>query len=382
MNTLVLERLKTPTIRATLFLELFYFAYFLKMLIGFSSILALLTNGAMLICGFLSLYFIIREKKQVFKEPLFIFIIGLLSLGVVSSSYTGNYEIGDYLLPIAYFGIGLILIHFQLDFKIIRFFFLFYVAFFFINMLVGIHPDHIFTGFSRNAIPVFMLIQIILVYISFFQSNKKLPLYPSVIAVIISFWCIGRSGIIISFLLLFSITFIRMKDLKKVYNKKNLLITSLIVIIGLVIITFTPLYDSVLGNAISRIQRLGFLDPHRGSIIKEYYSIASSSIWALLFGVPIYGSEVFAHYGNNLHNSYLRLHSLYGISGVVVMFYFIIRGFVGLIKGKNLLFLFLLALILVRMLTDIVAFHGPFDPILYFLLYFSISTKKHRISNG
>lgn len=360
-------------IKPTVALELFYLAYFLKMIVGATSNSSLFFSGIMVIIGVSSMLYILIIKKMNYKSKIVIAFIIYFIFGIITSLYTGNYRPQEFLIVIQYFGIGLILLKYTLNYKVVKMSFFLYSAFFAINIVIGKHPDELFIGFSRNSISVLMILHSILYYISMYQNKIKLSLYPAIVTVVFSFWAIGRSGILSSLLLLVIITvYIQMKNSSK--NFKIIYLTMFLYIVYLVLVTF--FYDEILSGAFQRTIRLGLFDPHRMMIITEYVNNIKNSLGSFFWGVSIYNNDIFSIYDYNLHNSYLRLHAFHGIFGTLIILTLILRSVVKYLKIKEYLYLGLLIVILLRMSTDIVAFHGPYDPLIYFFTFNALILKK------
>ncbi|MBS3972459.1 MAG: hypothetical protein KGZ84_05565 [Erysipelotrichia bacterium] len=355
---------------ASLFIQLFYFLYFIRMIIGTSSIYGITTYVLMSLIGIGSFAYVVTTQKFHSKTKIIVFFFAFYLFGLVSSVYTSNYRVQDYLIIVQYFGIALLLFRYGTKFSINKFFFMFYVLYFGANMLAGIHPDNVFIGFSRNNIPVTLLIQSVLLYVSMFENKKQIKIYPALTVLLFSIWTIGRSGIFTSLLMLILIIlYIQFESEKK--NLKIIYLSFLILIVYSVISVF--FYEELIEPALARLFRLGITDSHRRSIVVEYLNQCKISFYALFFGVNINQNLLFSVYGYNLHNSYLRLHAYHGLLGFIMIFIFSFRSISKFFIHKYFLFFILSVILLIRGVTDIVAFHGPFDPLLYYFIFKSFN---------
>lgn len=247
MDTSINNQKKMKNIKATLAIELFYFAYFLRMVVGPDSTQGLIFYGIMSSVGMISFFYILFMKRLQYKHKILGVIIVLFMFGVIASLYTGNYRPQDFIIILQYFGIALILLKYTLNYKIIRVSFLFYATYFAINLILGKHPDELFIGFSRNNIVVLLILHSTLLYISMYQNNIKIKLYPAIIPVLFSFWAIGRSGILVSFLLLLIIILYN-QFLSERKSYKTIFISIFLFLTYLVISTF--FYDEILRGAL------------------------------------------------------------------------------------------------------------------------------------
>lgn len=360
-----LSKLAIPSI----VIQLFYFFYFIRMIIGPTTIYGTFIYILMTTIGIISLLYIILTKKLIYKSKIVIFIISFFLFGIISSMYTGNYRLQDYLILLQYFGIAILLWKYKLNYFVMKIFFYFYAIFFAINMIMGVSPDVVFIGFSRNNISVILLVQVTLLYISEYENNLKTRLYPVIIVFLFSLWTTGRSGIFVSLLLLLLLLiYVQYKNRKK--SLKVMYLFIVLFILYLVLSAF--FYDDLIKPALNRLIGLGFSDSHRGSIIIEYFYNIKVSISSLIFGVPIKQNSLFAVYGYNLHNSYLRLHAYHGLFGFILVFFYILKTIYRFMLKKEFLYLSLFLVLLIRASTDILAFHGPFDTIIYYFVFLEI----------
>lgn len=370
------RKMKLYSMQATIIISLFYFFYFIKMIAQSSRILFLISTILMFIIGITSFMYVLISKRFKNKGRIIFIIFVLFLFGLISSFYNNNYRFQDYFLILQYIGIGLLLIRYKLNYKIISYFFFLYVFFFIYHMVTGTHPDNIFSV-SRNNISVFMILQVVLLYISMYQNNLPIKLYPSIILVILCIWAIGRSGILVSIILLLGILLYL-----QIYNKKNVFKNILLIILLLSLFyIFINYFYGFINGAVERTSRLGMKDTSRLAINEEYLRVALLSFENFFFGFYLYDNFIFSLFGYNLHNSYARLHSFFGIVGVLIFFVLIVKTFYKYIKIKNYLFLLLFTILLIRMTTDIAAFHGPFDPLIYFFTMSSFIVSKLKYNS-
>lgn len=354
----------------TLVIEIFYLLYFCKMIVGSETNLSNILDSFMVMLGVLSLIYISAFKKIKRKSLFLGFISIFIMSGMLSALYTSNYGFNDFLLMFQYLGVGLLLCKYKLNFKLTNFSFLMYASYFIIQILLGTHPDNLFNGFSRNAVSIFIIIQIILLYISTFQWKKNLTIFPTLINLVLSIWSIGRSGIITSVVLFLIILSLKHKErgLKTIFTY--------IGIFTVLTISFLYFYETIFESAIERTVVMGMTDSSRESINSAYITNASNSLGNLFFGVSINEVSVFSLFSYNLHNAYLKLHSFHGLLGFSLILFQVVNSGFQFLKNKNLLYLGLMVVILLRITTDIAAFHGPFDPLIIYFLYTGIIYKQ------
>lgn len=370
LNFVILDKNKS-NIKPTLLIILFYLFYFYKMIVEPNSFISNLLELFMGSVGCVSFIYILAFKNLHRKRSFFGFVFLFVMSGVLSAIYSGNYRLEDFVLMFEYIGIGLILCKYTLNFKLIKYSFFLYSAYFLLQILLGIHPDDVFIGFSRNAVSVFMIIQTILIYISMFQSKKNLMISPALINLILSVWSIGRSGIISSLTLFLIILFLK-------NNKISIkTIFSYFGIFALLLFLVSYFYETIFKSAIERTVIMGVTDDSRGFIIDSYLNSISDSFGNMIFGVPIDKVNAFGVYSNNLHNSYLKLYSFHGLIGIVLVLVQIVNAELQFFKNKNFLYIGLFFIILLRISTDIAAFHGPFDPLIIYFIYMGFNVRNN-----
>ena len=135
---------------------------------------------------------------------------------------------------------------------------------------------------------------------------------------------------------------------------------------------FYYFYEVFFEKALERTVSMGFTDVYREAIIETYIARVSYSLSDFMFGVKLEGELVFEYFAYNLHNSYLKLHSLHGIIGLIAVLISIIITQYKFFVSRNFLYCGMLMVILVRISTDIAAFQGPFDPLIYYFILMAL----------
>jgi hypothetical protein len=227
---------------------------------------------------------------------------------------------------------------------------------------------------SRNGITsVLIVCQIIFSFMTYLY-NKRFPIFSSLLVVIISFYGLGRGSIIVSILLLLYGIFLNIAN-----TRSNLIkISSVIVVIGLFF------YFSSNTETITLVENIedglnqtqfgqGYTDEARTSINNEY--ISNLDPWHFLFGSSYNNTSIEKYFGGNPHNSFIRLHSYYGIFGIIVLLNLLISI---LIAKRNATIKFvllgLLLLLLFRAYTEPILFPSSLD--LFFLMMVALFFRK------
>ncbi len=343
-------------------IPIFYLLIFLKNYVGEQNKgIQLVFTGLYIILGVtLTLFLAIKLLRN---SLIIVVMCTLIVLSLITSIFSNNYRIEDNILSFTYFGIALIPIFITLSYKFFKIFAYSIICFFIIQIIKGVDPNEIF-DVSRNYISVLLLIGLGYHFISCFQNDKNPSFFILIVSLAISIWATGRGGIITFSFLLVCYSFI-----VNVKTKYKLLIIILILIICLA--AYIYLYDLLFEFGLGRFENMG-LEGERSTMNSDYLHNCLSSIRYFLFGCPYVEIPSIVEVDLNPHNSLIRLHVYYGIVGFVVVVFLILTSILNFIYNKYLLYLFLLLSLILRSFTDSVAFHGSFDPLIYFLLFYSI----------
>lgn len=233
---------------------------------------------------------------------------------------------------------------------------------------------------SRNGITsVLIVCQITFSFVTYLYT-KKFPLLSLFLVVIISFYGSGRGSIIVSVLLLL------FGAILNVFNSKSfkLKIFALIVISGLTfflnsnsenIIMLENIEEGLNNTNFNQ----GYTDEARIGMMDEYLS--KLDFYNFFMGASYKDTSIENYFASNPHNSFIRLHSYYGIFGIIVLL-MVICSILIVNKNKSVKFtlLVLLALLLFRSYTEPILFPSALD--LFFLFMIALYFRKNYfISN-
>ena len=219
-----------------------------------------------------------------------------------------------------------------------------------------------------------MMVQCTIVYISEYQNGKNITILPALITVLISAWAGGRAGFLCSLLILFSVI-IFSKNKKEITIGKIMFIVSLsIVLLVLIKFVFSDFFIQIL----NRLTDQGIVDSVRSELIERYFY--RISLEDIILGRNLAFDPLYRFVSLNTHNSYLQLHAIYGLFGIIAIFFGLIKQISIYIKSKNFLLLFILITILIRIFSETHAFTNFMDPIIYWLI-FNYNCQKEDITN-
>lgn len=319
---------------------------------------------------------VIPNLKKINLIPYYIYILIIFSNSALSLLYTGNQNLQRLLYILQGVFIGIALLKNDLTIPIVRIFVYSFIIFYFYQIFVGVNRIAFFTRGSQNGLTIHLLLLIVLYYISQWQNNCKYDIIPSFLFVLIAAWAKGRSGFFTSVILLLIILTNNIKSVRKKYLR--------ILVIGLiclfVVILLNEFFSTEILNELfispisSRFSSEG-IDSPRSLIWKEYFSVMGSNFSDLLFGVPYREVPIIRQYNNNPHNSILYMHSQYGLMMMLINIILILNFSFRYFK-TNIFLLGLFGVLLLRSSTDIIAFPGIFDGIIYYFLFLPFSIAR------
>lgn len=240
--------------------------------------------------------------------------------------------------------------------------FIFFSFSFFVLFLGGVNgfdPDfgnHIFLESSRNYVSAVCIIYYICYVGLAIYHKTKVNILFSVLLVIVCIALFGRSGIALSIILFMHAVFYN-------YGIKYLFLISFLVL---------ALIGPIIYFAINYTNFSDGLETPRDLMRYEYLNNMSS--FDILFGRNFYQCcQTIVAFGPNPHNSFIALHSLFGLFGVVLSLFPI---FISLCTKKFQL-AFLILVIYVRYFYDVLGLFYILDFGLFVI--FMICLKKEKV---
>ena len=244
-----------------------------------------------------------------------------------------------------------------------------YFLFIIFKLASGYDPNFILDNKSQNMVSFYFMLFVILFYI---YDNRKgsllISLLPSIFMVVLSLLMYGRSGIIVSIVLLLGVFYFYLRS-SSIFKK------ILIYLIGLLIaVYFTLSFSGFIEEGLSRFNREGTSLTGRAELWSTYFSLIENNFTFFFIGVPLDADYLFVRYDRNFHNSFLSLHSYLGVFSMAFLLYVLFCLF----NQKNDLFLrFLLLVLLVRGFSDQLFFLNFNDYIIFLILsFFAFKSKK------
>jgi hypothetical protein len=206
-------------------------------------------------------------------------------------------------------------------------------------------------------------------YLISYKHNIKVSLIPSLLTLGLSIYCLGRSGIAASLLILFS-TFS--------YKYKGIKALVFLLILGLIFSYFIANYFSIGIKDAKRFSDLSNFTSDRGrsEIVSAY--IDNMKISNFLFGVDvdIDLQKEMRTYGH-LHSSLINFHSAIGVGSLIFGYFLFIK--LKLFLKTNIPILLLLLSIIVRASTDVGLLFAYFDYVFWIFLFINYNSDNTKL---
>jgi hypothetical protein len=227
-------------------------------------------------------------------------------------------------------------------------------------------------GSSTNGLPSYLIVVQVALSISVFLDKNKLPILSALATLIVALFGLGRGSIVVAFLI-FLFSFFVNFFLAKSGAEKNTMVRLFFGFVFLSAALGAVSYVGYLGLVDEWVEgsrfSAGMLDSHRGYMLEDY--LGKLDVWTSIFGADYSGTSINNIYGGNPHNSYIRLHSYYGIFALIVV---AVSPFAVFATNKyfscKCVFFVLVCLVLVRAATEPILFPTLLD--FFYVLYFFI----------
>lgn len=382
--------------------------------------------------GLLMFAVVVVEQKE---WRIIIFTLLMLLFGGISTVFNNNTSLFVYLTMFRYLGIASYLIYYKQDKKIMTLMIVITLLMFSPVLFMNL-GFNLLSKASRNSYSILLIIATLIYNKSFWDRKEKAPMFPTIASLFITIFSGGRSGIITlsvytagvlynNFIIMKKTLFKERDDEKFVenledtieipiidekrleeYEEKGFVNQSIkflksykyeilklfgIVAIFLAIFAFktldtkyeiTAMLEEKIEDNITDtsygFKEKGLSSKSRVKIIEKYFGYIFTDINAFLNGVKLKNEPLFEKFSYNLHNSYLQLHSKFGIYGIILCGYLCFRALINMVRNKKWGDVMLYLAILARVFTDNAAFPRHMDIIIFYFVfkYYDISTKQ------
>lgn len=246
-----------------------------------------------------------------------------------------------------------------------------------VNWSNSVNHYILFKDISRNYISIFGLYSLSIYNIMLEKKLKHCNIMIIFAYFMICLNAIGRGGIIASGIILVLFIYRKIfvntkKNYKTIIKIVLFFIVAFILLImisnniGYIKITYFGRFFGVENSAEKSTQI-------RISIVKDYIESCNNSIISFIFGG---NAGDYTIVSDNLHNSYLQLHSKFGIIAVAFVIYFSIKSCIFMKKNNLLDSLYIFIGILVRAFFDWMFPSSPIDIILLYYMLLPVFSMK------
>ena len=405
-------RVDTPNILMLLFL----IATYIKWLCPIPGRIA---NICIAVTGAITFLYVFVKKhtdKNLWKVIIFGFFMSICM--TVTHFYNYNADLKAVLWIWCYLGVMMLICYFNIDSKWYMLFFYLCAAYFFVHMVMLTNINTILYNTSRNGIPSLLMFPLCLYFLCK-RADEGLPYLPVVLFVTFSVWTLGRAGVLCALFLLLAVVGYNFF----VHKKGNMIslvgngIILCILLVGLVTIWPTNnlnvtsqeenasdlLYDQsvdILNGSIDNsetheeqpdnnviadtmgnsdetdFEPLTFIRKFttqkfrttRTVLYKEYFNQIIGTPLELLFGATYSKGELLSQY-KNPHNTFLELHSKFGIMGFLAVMFLLLFAFIQKCKEKNGLWIIIFFTVCIRTFFDWMAFPGLYDVLFWYFIF-------------
>lgn len=225
---------------------------------------------------------------------------------------------------------------------------------------------------SRNFVSVTILFNTVLLTYIVYRQTREIVLSPSLLALIICVLAMGRGGIICASFLFLG-CFVLKVIVKYSFKTKIIIFSFLSVAVLTSISSIIYLYEST--EYLERIRTRGMTDYSRERIMEAYLS--HMDLHNVIFGYDVSQDSTIHSFGDNPHNSYIRLHSHMGIFFLIPLF-LVLNAFYSFFKTRFYLGIVFLTVLLARSFTDMILLNH-YDFIIMIFVFDAIASKRELI---
>lgn len=243
----------------------------------------------------------------------------------------------------------------------------------------------IIPGSSTNGIPSYLIALQVALAIAVVMEVEFLPVAPAIATFVIAMFGLGRGSIVVAALILtstvtFNFFFGRGPWRSKLFrNLMSVWLSGSLVIFG-----YLWQAGAIEWHVVeTKLAVMGLSDPARSGMLSDYMNKLDG--WSVLFGADYSGTSIESLYEGNPHNSYIRLHSYFGIIGLILVAFspFALLAWSKCTRIKYAVFVLIL-LVLIRAATEPILFPTALDFLyfLYFFMFWKHGPAKEMIRRG
>lgn len=322
----------------------------------------------------IAVVFKVQEKVNINILLFFGFLLlSMMSISIINH----NINVNNIIAYSRFIFITVGLLSIKLNIKVITFFTYLFIALHVPLIITVRDTNTVLLGISRNGFTIHLLVVLALYYISLHQNGMKKNLLPALLGALIALWAGGRAGLLSLLFLVIVIVFSTKSE-----KKKTAVLLGIFMIISIIylIINNQDLNTLFLSRIFQR-GNLNYVEDTRMVILRQYFSALLNDPLYFFFGARLEEVPMIKYLGNNPHNSFINLHALFGLPFFICMITLLISALFRYLK-RNKLYFGLLIFLLLRAFTDVPAFVGVFDPVIFYLVFNNEQNKIQKVGSS
>lgn len=231
--------------------------------------------------------------------------------------------------------------------------------------VLNLTPNELYAGLSRNHAGFVVVFWTIFLLFHLKVSYNRILIILPLIGVLLSYFLIGRTSLIVSLLALFVVIFFKFKNNRIV----RVLMIFLVCFIG------WYLWLKFKAIVLEETNLAEGLDTPRWKLWSIYFENINPV--NLFTGIDVTKLPMYDKFGGNPHNSFIKFHSRVGIGSIAFICLFFISIYTYLKRKNNYIF-WLLILLTIRACFDSDILVGNFDFIFFIITFYWIKTESYE----
>lgn len=294
--------------------------------------------------------------------------------------YSGNAGFDNILWIWAYSGVAMLIVEYGVSKPVGLIVFWGVVLFVLAYIFSGRSPQEFYLFGSANVINAVVLFAYFIYFVSITNQADKpgLNVIPPFVFLFVSIWSSSRSGLVVAAFLFLGVFLLNSTARKR--RNRIVGFLSIIAIIGLMLVYWDSILAAVGEDMIAKTERYG-MESVRTRIWSEYINVAFSNIGDLFLGVTHddpFKTPLLSYWSGNTHNSFLMLHSKYGMLGFLIVIASLFKHIFRDYRQKKYYDLFILSAVFVRAFFDWVAFPGIYDIVFFWFIFKNTNSNRDQ----
>lgn len=284
---------------------------------------------------------------------------------LISLVYNGNADLMELLWIWTYAGIAGLLYQFEISEKIHLSCLFAFFALILIHIASGGNHENFLSMGSANNISVYLFFFLFAGYLSGSAEKKPLKYIPLFLILAASLWAGNRGGALTAVVL---IAFVLFYNFAWIEKGKIFALIRVALLVLLAVWALNGVLSEFMTAFVDKTERYGS-ESARTEIWAEYLRATVENAGNFLFGVNTnhYAYRLLTAMEGNPHNSFLMLHSKFGMAGLFCLLALFCKGISKVIKKKEPVVLIVIIVASTRMMFDWCAFPGIYDVLFWYL---------------